>query len=145
MHQYTLYRRFVSSLLTWGIPALMLLLGPLFLVGVWDSAEPGARLGGTAFFVFWFAVVLVNLIWALRLPRRIELHEDSRIVFRAPFRTLEIHASEVSSIKPGGHNLGFLGLRHSGGKLHLLNQFDDFHDFLARLKQSNPSVELRGC
>lgn len=79
------------------------------------------------------------------MPRRIELHEDGRVVFHAPFRTLEIHASEVTSIKPGGNNIGFLVLKHSGGKLHLLNQFDDFHDFLTRLKQSNPSVELRGC
>lgn len=144
MRQYALYRTFLSALMTWGIPAFMLLLGPLFLFSVWTSWEKD-RLAGTVFFAVWWIIVLGSWIWTLRIPRRIELHEDGRIVFHGPLRTLELYAHEISSIKPAGNSLGFHVLRHSRGKLQLLNQFDEFHDFLTRLKQSNPSVELRGC
>lgn len=144
MRQYVLYRTYQSSLMTWGLPAIMLLLGPLFFIGVWTSWENG-RILGIVFGTIWWIGVLGFLIWTLRIPRRIELHEDGLVVFSGLMRRLEVHASEISSIKPGGSQLGFLVLRHSGGKLKLLNQFDDFHDFLTRLEQSNPGIELRGC
>jgi hypothetical protein len=35
-------------------------------------------------------------------------------------------------------------VRHKGGKLTLLNQFADFPDFLATLRELNPSVDLKG-
>ncbi len=36
-------------------------------------------------------------------------------------------------------------VKTSMGKFRILNQFDEFHDFLVRLKAANPAVDLRGC
>lgn len=144
LRQYVLYRTYASALMTWVIPVIMLLFGPFFLIAAWNSPEDD-RIVGIVFGVAWSFGVLWLLIWMLRLPRRIELHEHGLVVFQGPLRRLNIQASEISSIKPGGSQLGFLVLKHSGGRLRLLNQFDGFHDFLTRLKESNPGIELRGC
>jgi hypothetical protein len=52
---------------------------------------------------------------------------------------------EIQSIKPERSQFGFLVIRHTGGKIKILNQFDGFHEFIADVKGNNPLIELRGC
>lgn len=81
--------------------------------------------------------------WWLRFPSTIEWHGDGTVSFKGPVRTVCIPLSAIESIRPYG--LGFLALRYSRKKLLLLNQFDDFHEFIYRLQQAKPGVEIRGC
>lgn len=144
--EFKLYSTFTSSMLTWGIPAVMLAAAPFILIGTWESVEKSSdRFATISFVTIWCAGVAVAFLWAIRIPRRIELHDDGQVIFDAPLRHLEVQVTEISSIKPGGNNIGFLVVSHSRGKLHLLNQFDGFHEFLTRLKAQNPTIELRGC
>lgn len=144
MRRYSLFRTYQSSLWMWGVPVLFVIVGPLFPIAVWNSWTHG-RIVGIVFGTIWWLYALGFLLWALRIPRRIELREDGIVVFRGPLRTLEVHASEISSIRPGRYQLGFLVLKHSRGKLQLLNQFDGFHEFLTRIERINPGIEFRGC
>lgn len=143
--EYKLYSTFSSSLMTWGIPGVMLAMVPVVLYVSWSKMDESERVFGVPFAILWCAGVLASFIWSIRFPRRIELHEDGRVVFRGPLRRLELRVTEISSIKPGGNQVGFLVVKHSRGRLYLLNQFDGFHELLTSLKQANPSIELRGC
>lgn len=101
---------------------------------------------GPPFFVglFWVAIVAGNLFWILRIPHRIVLHNDGSIEFISVIRKLKVHAMEVKSIKPEGGAYGFLVVR-ANKKIRILAQFDDFHDFVLKLKTLNPSTVFRGC
>jgi hypothetical protein len=141
--EYRQYSNLASFMLNWGAPGLVALMGIGFLYlsvarPMQDSPPPV------------FALVLLigmALFWVrqLRMPRRIILHEDGRLEFVSPVRRVVITVQDITSIKPDGSQLGFLIVRWGAGKLRLLNQFDDFHDLLSRIKQANPGVEIRGC
>jgi hypothetical protein len=93
----------------------------------------------------WLALIVGITVHLNRMPSRIVVRRDGRILFQSWLRQFEVRASEIESIKPGTNNLGFLVVRTKQGKVILLNQFDGFHKFLHWLTQENPSVELRGC
>jgi hypothetical protein len=93
---------------------------------------------------FWLGAIGFGVVLSGRIPTRIELAGDGRIRFRGLLRRIEVQATEIESIKPRAQ-LGLLSLKHSGGRILLINQFDGFHEFLVALKGLNPSVELRGC
>jgi hypothetical protein len=96
--------------------------------------------------VFFLAVAGFNAyFYVLRIPHRIEVTGDGQIEFISMVRRKRVAAREIRSIRPAGGQLGFLVVRTDQGKIHILNQFDGFHEFLAWLKTNNPSVELRGC
>jgi hypothetical protein len=96
--------------------------------------------------IFFLAVVGFNgYYWVLRIPHRIEVSANSDVEFISLVRRKRIAAREIRSIVPAGSQVGFLVVRTDSGKVHILNQFDGFHDFLLWLKTNNPSVELRGC
>lgn len=85
-----------------------------------------------------------NLVWFLRFPYEIALHNDGSIDFNSVIRKVRMHATEIQSIKPANGTFGFLVV--TGKKnVRLLAQFDDFHEFVSKLKQYNPSVITRGC
>jgi hypothetical protein len=83
--------------------------------------------------------------WIFSTPHRILLSPDGNITFVSTLRKIDMKVSEISSIKPEQANVGFLFVRSSRGKVKLLNQFDQFHDFVANLKSMNPSIAIRGC
>jgi hypothetical protein len=35
-------------------------------------------------------------------------------------------------------------LTHRAGKVHLMSAMDGFHEFLTKLREANPAVEIRG-
>lgn len=43
------------------------------------------------------------------------------------------------------NQFGTFILKHDGGRLTFIGQFDGFHEFLTALRAANPQVELRGC
>ena len=97
------------------------------------------------FGVFLLAAIGWNVFWVLSLPHKIELYQDGTIEFVSVLKRRNVQARDIVSIKPDGTSFGFLVVRSAGSKIRLLAQFDGFHDFLARVKALNPTVELRGC
>jgi len=91
------------------------------------------------------AIIGGNVLWALSIPYKIMLHRDGTVEFTGVLRSRRIPIRGIVSIKPEGTTSGFLVVRTETSKIRLLAQFDDFHDFLVRLKTLNPAVELRGC
>jgi len=85
-----------------------------------------------------------NLFWILRFPHQIVLHTDGTIEFRAVIRKVSMDALEIESIKPANATFGFIIVK-GRRKVTILPQFDNFHEFILKLKQLNPSVIIRGC
>ena len=142
---YSLYQTFTSRMQTIGGPVLVLVgafvavafSAVSFVNGGQRAAEP------LPLFLVMAVGSAVMLYWLLRMPSAIEWRGDGAIHFKGPIRTVVVSVSAIESIRPYG--IGFLTLRYSGRKLVLLNQFDEFHEFLWRLRQANPGIQLRGC
>jgi hypothetical protein len=131
-------------MLTMGMPIVMAIAGVGVLIFVVSSAEIAAPVA-VPFLLVWVGFVGFFAYQMLRMPSTIEWQSNGTVVFRGLIRSLSVPISEIQSIRPRGNGLGFLEIRFAGGRLQLLNQFDEFHDFLSRLKAENPKVELRGC
>jgi hypothetical protein len=71
--------------------------------------------------------------------------EDGYIEFICLVRRKSLAARDIRSITPDAGQIGIPAIRTDQGRVRILNQFDGFHEFIAWLKMSNPSVELRGC
>ncbi len=97
--------------------------------------------------IAWIFPIAMLYPWYLVLttPRRITVHPDGRIEFVSLLSRSAIPASQIQSVQPGGGQIGFLVLRHSGGRIRLLNQFTGFHQLLTELKTASPGIELEGC
>lgn len=98
-----------------------------------------------AFGLMWLAIGVIYLWFFLNMPYRITLTEDGTVEFISLWRRRRVRLDEIKSIKPAGSQFGFLMVRTERRKIRILAQFDDFHDFLARLQARHPGVELRGC
>jgi len=96
-------------------------------------------------FVFVLAFGLINAYMWLRFPFEIKVRDDNVIEFRSLFRRVAIPPSEIRAGRAKRYALGFIDVAHEGGKVHLINQMDGFHDFLATLKSLNPRVKIQGC
>jgi hypothetical protein len=95
------------------------------------------------------AVVVVGMFFhfALRIPIEITINEDQEVEFRGRLRTIAVPVSDIVMIRTGewfDPNRFQAVLRHKEGKLTLINQFSDFADFLATVKELNPSIEIKG-
>jgi hypothetical protein len=95
------------------------------------------------------AVVVVGMFFhfALRIPIEITINEDRDVSFRGRLRTVTIPVSDIVMIRTGewfDPNRFQAIVRHKGGKLTLINHFSDFADFLATVKELNPSIEIKG-
>ncbi len=94
-------------------------------------------------------VWLVVLVWVwyafLRIPFEIRVLDDNNIEFKSLLKRTTISPMEIKSLKAWSISIGFLRLKHSKGTIHLLNQIDDFHEFVSFIKASNPNIEIRGC
>lgn len=129
-----------------GMPILMGLVGAV-MVGLGLAGLPGGPpgLALVPFTVLWFGFLGFFAFRMLRMPNLIEWHGDGSVSFRSPLRTVRVGVAQIESIRPSRSNLGFFELRYAGKKLIFIHQFDGFHEFLARLEQANPGIELLGC
>jgi hypothetical protein len=131
----------VFYLLMLGVWALVGVAGILFgAFGKLGSEGPPVWV-----FVILLGFALFNAYMWLRFPFEIKVRDDSIIEFRSVFRRTAISPMEVKSVRAKPYALGFVDVVHQGGKIHLLNQMDGFHDFLSTLKSLNPSVKIQGC
>jgi hypothetical protein len=122
--------------------ALFTIIGLLMLSGLLQSAKGDGppRVVG----IFWLGIVSWYWYWVLSMPHTIVVSESGKVEFIGIIRKRMTALREIQSIKPDSQ-FGFLMVKTSGGKFRLLNQFDEFHDFIQRLKTANSAVELRGC
>jgi hypothetical protein len=144
MKSYPLFVPIRQKLLVLGILLLLTLLVPaMYLRGLraqaTDAGPPGFIL------LPWLLIMGWNWWVVLTLPHEIRLSEDGRIAFVSVLRTVTVGVPDLLSIRPIAFSTGFYTIRHRGGRLRVLLQFDGFHDFLTRVKGMNPSLQVRGC
>ena len=142
MDEYRLYKAGVATFRALTPPIAMLVIGVVIFWGVLENGalEPGAP----PLMVLWFGLVCWPIVSFLRRPRRIEWDANDRIAFIAPLRRVEVAPREVQAIKLRGEG-GYLEIKTGRGKLVAMHRFQGFHEFLTRLKQANPDVEISGC
>jgi len=97
-----------------------------------------------AFLALLVVPLFIAYMW-LRVPFEIKVRDDSIIEFRSVFRRTAISPLEIRSVRAKPYALGFIDIVHTGGTVHLLNQMDGFHEFIATLKSLNPAVQIQGC
>lgn len=139
---YRLYLPFGSKLFLFG--TLFAFLGMLVVFFALPLVTPEANSPPAFVGLFVLAIVGWNLFWILRFPYEILLYSDGTICFKGVIRKVQMHATEMKSLKPANGTFGFLVVRGKKNVL-LLAQFDNFHEFVSRVKQYNPSMITRGC
>jgi len=140
---YRLYLLGIQKIFIFGIP-IVFLVGWLFRMGALLLSDGGR----SEAIIMIFPGLIVCLIWytLLSYPYRIEIDEKGGITFVSLIKQKRVTPSEIETIQPDPRSqFGFLVIKYSRWKIRLLNQFDDFHDFITNLKTSNPSIKLRGC
>ena len=91
-----------------------------------------------------------KVIWSGRprsVNRLITIDEDRDVRFRGRLQTVTIPLNDIVMIRTGewfDPNRFQAVVRHKRGKLTLINHFSDFADFLATVKELNPSIEIKG-
>ena len=144
MKTYNLYIQRTLKIMVIAVLVVLLLIALLLLSGVIKDRHgdrPPWIMG-----MFFLAVAGFNgYYWVLRIPHRISVTGDGHIEFVSLVRKKRLAARDILSIAPDAGQIGFLAIRTDQGKIRILNQFDEFHEFIAWLKANNPSVELRGC
>ncbi len=141
---YPLFMSFFDKVMIFGMLGIFTAGGLFLLLGspvIPAKGGPPPMVIG----IFWLGMVSGVWCWILSIPYKIQVHETTEIEFISRMRRRGIKAMEIQSIKPERSQFGFLVIRHTGGKIKILNQFDGFHEFIADVKRNNPSVELRGC
>jgi hypothetical protein len=139
---YKLYLPWGSKVFLFGM--LFVFLAVTVLMFVLPLTVTGPHAPPSFIGVFWLLIVGWNLFWILRFPHQIVLHADGTIEFRAVIRKVRMNAIEIASMKPANGTFGFIIVKGKK-KVAILSQFDNFHEFVLKLKQLNPSVIIRGC
>lgn len=132
----------------------VLIFQPKLLLSLIAHLNPGGAGGAVGAIVAGVVSVLIAVLvawnffhFALAIPIEISIDEDGAVGFRSRLRTVTIPTGDIISITTGAWydpNRFQAVVRHKGGKLTLVNQFADFRDFLATLRELNPSVEIKG-
>ena len=81
----------------------------------------------------------------LVFPHRIVIHSDQSIEFVGILQRRTVQTSKILSVRSHRSQFGFLILRHTSGKIQILNQFTGFHKLLSELEAANPGIEFLGC
>jgi hypothetical protein len=97
---------------------------------------------GWIFIALWLGAILWGCYRQAAMPHTIKLTDTAMIRFVGALRTSEIAPSSVVSARARGGP--FVELKHTGGRILLLQRFTGFHEFLTELKRANPNVTLRG-
>jgi len=141
---YDLSSRALWALYTFIAPPVMLTIGALWIYAWLHGPRPPDAPGA------WFPALWIGgLAWGwqrvLKIPYRIAVRDERTIEFVAVLGRTSMAPEEISSIRLKPFQSGILHLRYARGKLLLMNQFSDFHQFLSELRRCNPGVELVGC
>jgi hypothetical protein len=141
---YDLYIQRTLKIMLIAVMVLLIVIAVVFMSGVIKDR----RGDGPPWFIglFFLAVLGINgYFWVLRIPHRIIVSDDGHIEFISLVQKKRIALRDIRSIMPDKGQIGFLMIKTDQDKVRILNQFDDFHEFIAWLKMHNPAVELRGC
>ena len=93
------------------------------------------------------AMWLVILAWfwfnILRTPYEARISPDGLVQFRGLGRRVVVAATEIREIRgvAGGYGMR---IEHARGRIWLRMGFTENFEFLTRIRQLNPSVEIRG-
>ena len=101
-------------------------------------------LGSAIGYVF---VLRVFFQFVLCYPIEININYDRVITFRGRVRAIRVPIDDVVLIRTGGwlDPNRFNGVvRFKRGKQAFVNRFSDFKDFLATVKDQNPTIEIEG-
>ena len=139
---FHLHQTLATRMLTF-MPVMMF--GTGLVAGIALLLMHGFVMPGVVIGPIWLAVIGFISAQYLSLVHTIEWSADGTLTFRSHLSRTSLRPDNILSIEPVRGTIGMLQLRHSSGKLRLLNQFDGFYQFLARLKASNPVVRLIGC
>lgn len=141
---YELYLSHFFKFFIFGMLGLFTMIGVIILgIGIFF---PEAN--GPPWFIGFFFLVIVtwNFYYIFSFPYKIAVSWTGEISFISVLKRRQLSMAEIKSIKPDpGQFFGFLIVKTENKKIKILNQFDGFHEFIQKLKESNPSVELRGC
>ncbi len=143
---WTFNLRFVLIGMPAFIVAFMVFSSVLLIIGAFDLDAPGLAVMGLILMALFLPVsgVLIAMPY-FRLPTKIQLFEDGRVRFEGRVRKTEVDADDIRAIKPGSWSPGYLDVTTRRGKIRILTCYEGFHDFIARVKQLNPAIEIRGC
>src|SRR5688572_3875553 len=113
-------------------------------VGFLVAVATGAELSfGLVFFgvgvLYWWFSILYQLFY------EVTLHEDGEVEFKSVLRTRRVRATDIEAIVPrwGGVDLYTMTVRTTHGKLHMIRGMSNMFDFGTRLRELNPTVDLR--
>ena len=133
--------------LPWAVKIILLIPLGIFAILAILFLVFGSLKGGPPKFVgiFFLGWVAWFCYFISSIPYKINAYGASEIEFISLTRNRRVSPVDIISIKPYGSQFGFLLVKTNRGKIKLINQFDGFHEFIAKLKVANPSIELRGC
>jgi len=139
---YALYLPSSDKISTFAPIGIFTLVGFLLVSGLLQNAkgEPPQFIG-----IFFLAMAGCFSYFVLSIPHKINVYNNIEIEFVSLIRKKRVSPTEIESIKPRASQIGFLLINTSHGKIRILNQFDDFHEFISNLKTNNPAIQLRGC
>lgn len=140
------YRAYGLTPYLWaeGLVAFAVVGAPLVVVSVMRTGEPP----------LWFAAAWIGFVaflaWQALFRVAVEIHLGADGISR--FRTIaqktadEVALEDIVSVNPFGRfgDANVVVVRHQRGKARVIQPIDGMHDFLARVKEANPSVEIRG-
>jgi hypothetical protein len=121
-----------------AVVALLTLIG--FLGVLPDAARnPDNRV----FDAIWLAILGWFWFNILRTPLEARISPDGLVQFRGLARRVVVAAAEIRQIRgiAGGYGMR---IEHTRGRIWLRMGFTENFEFLTRIRQLNPSVEIRG-
>ena len=146
MKTYKLYISRASVVFMLLFLTILTLLVPVLFLLNFDN--PNNRPPG--FLIIPWLLIMAWNWWAyLRIPYQIKVFDDGGIEFKSLIQNTVIRNADMFSIRPYGGKLGwgngFYVIKHRNGKIHIIQQFTGFYEFLSLLKSTNPNFQIIGC
>jgi hypothetical protein len=139
---YSLRSNFMYAMFVVAMPVLFVVAGTAWIYLAVTRPAQGAPIW---FGVLWLLWVLVTWVQSLKMPFRIDVMDDGLLGFISPIGRTEVRPQEIIAIRQKAFQMGFVEVKHTKGKIRMLQQFTGFHEFLSGVKRANPNVEIVGC
>ena len=111
---------------------------------VWGVLHPKAETQVPPFLVGpWVLIMAWNWFVILSRPHLIELSHDN-VAFVSVFGRTIVSAVDIVAVRPALWGQGELVVRHVGGRIRLLHDYQRFDDFMRQLTAVNPRVDTTG-
>jgi hypothetical protein len=125
----------ILAFLTVIVPALF----------VWGWLHPESATQVPSFLIPpWLLIMAWSWFVLLSRPYVIEIHENRTIAFVSVLGRRVVHATDILAVRPALWGQGEAIVRHTGGRIRLLHDYDRFDEFLRQLTALNPRVETSG-